>query len=152
MNIETHKHYYFDDLSISSKQFYKSVEDIIKKRKFPKVECSRTSFSEGGLFSDKREYLKVKREQYQYLICAAPFGTSFFVSYWLEEAESLRSRLFARIPVIGPWLVRNAKVKTFYEWDTELLFKESITDVIGDVVKTLSGTKGYRQDVEAVAD
>ena len=151
MNIETHRHHYFDDLQLSSKKFYELVEETINSRKYPKVQCSRTSFSEGGLFSEKREYLKVKRNQYQYLVCAAPFGQSFFISYWLKETESTKNRLFAKIPFIGGWLIKNAQLKTFYQLDTELLFKESISNVIEDAVKRLGSPQGFRQEVEPVS-
>lgn len=37
------------------------------------------------MLSAKREYLRVEREQLQFDICGAPFGTGFFTSWWLAE-------------------------------------------------------------------
>ena len=40
----------------------------------------RIDFLERGLLSSKRIYLKIKRDWLTYHVCAAPFGTGFFVS------------------------------------------------------------------------
>jgi hypothetical protein len=149
MNIEKHRHHYFDDLQISSQDFYRHVQETIASRNYPDVKCSRRDMAEGGIFSDRREYLVVTRKRHQYLICAAPFGKSFFVSYWLRETESLGAQVAAKLPLIGTAIARSAETKTLFQWDTEILFKESISNVIEDTVKQLAGTRTYRQDASA---
>jgi hypothetical protein len=69
----------------STKEFYTSVEEELKAREVPGLEISRVEFSEGGLLSDKREYLRMTRERLVFDICAAPFGTSYFFSCRFAE-------------------------------------------------------------------
>jgi hypothetical protein len=69
----------------STKEFYAAVEDELKAREVPGLEISRVEFSEGGLLSDKREYLRMIRERLVFDICAAPFGTSYFFSCRFAE-------------------------------------------------------------------
>ncbi|MGY3214570.1 hypothetical protein [Mucilaginibacter sp. HD30] len=152
MNIEKHRHHYFDDLQISSQAFYQHVQDTIAGRRYPEVKCSRRNMSEDGIFSDRREYLVVSRKRHQYLICAAPFGTSFFISYWLRETESIGAQVAARLPLVGSAIAKRAETKTLFQWDTEILFKESITNVIEDTVKQLAGTRAYRQMQDAAGN
>jgi hypothetical protein len=82
-----------EDFNISCQEFYASIERKLVHRQVPGLEISRVNFSEGGILSANREYLRMTRERLVFDICAAPFGTSYFFS--------LR---FAEIPaVIRPW-------------------------------------------------
>jgi hypothetical protein len=75
-----------ENLQASPKEFFASVEKQIDRRRVPAMEYSRVDWKEGGLFSAEREYLRVSRERNVLAdICAAPYGTGFFVSWWLAE-------------------------------------------------------------------
>ena len=74
-----------EGLQESSKDFYTSLEEAIKKRELPEINVSRVNYREGGIFSAEREYLRVEREDLLFDVCAAPFGTGFFISWWLGE-------------------------------------------------------------------
>lgn len=43
------------------------------------------NYKEGGLASANRLYFRTQRGKFAFDICAAPFGTGFFVSWWLTE-------------------------------------------------------------------
>ena len=58
----------------------------LEARRVPGLEAGRFHTPEGGVLSARRIYLELRREQLVFEICAAPFGTGFFVS----------SRLFDR--------------------------------------------------------
>src|SRR5206468_1423098 len=66
-------------------EFYQMIEKELTARKVPGLEISRVEWSEGGLLSDKREYLRLRRERLVFDICAAPFGTSYFFSFRFVE-------------------------------------------------------------------
>lgn len=68
------------DFRISTQEFYEAVEAELKERKVPDLEISKITFSEGGLLSAHREYLRLRRERLVFDICSAPFGTSWFFS------------------------------------------------------------------------
>jgi hypothetical protein len=83
-------HWYelFEDFSTSTQDFYKSLEEAIRRRKIPEVEISRVLFTEGGLWTAKREYLRIKRGRIVCDICSAPYGTSHFFSWWVAKAPT----------------------------------------------------------------
>lgn len=86
-----HEATYLEDFSISPGDLYKAIEAEIAAKQLPDIEVSRVFFREGGLLSADREYLRVRRERFAYLVCAAPWGTSFFFSTrFTEIPRSLR--------------------------------------------------------------
>lgn len=80
-----HQATYLENFSISPGDLYKAIEAEIAERKMPDIEVSRFFFREGGLLSANREYLRVRRERFAYIVCAAPWGTSFFFSTRFTE-------------------------------------------------------------------
>lgn len=74
-----------EDFHTSALDFYTSVTAALARREAPKVRTSRVAWSEGGLGSAQREYLRIESGKFRYDICAAPFGTGYFFSSWLVE-------------------------------------------------------------------
>ena len=64
----------------SAKDIYQSIIELIKPLQIPDVRISPQTLHEGGPFTAYRIYLKIEREFSQFLICAAPIGTSYFVT------------------------------------------------------------------------
>jgi hypothetical protein len=75
-----HWYTFLENFHTSPLQFYEAVEAGLKARKVPGLEISREEWKEGGVMSQKREYLRLTRERLVFDICAAPFGTGFFFS------------------------------------------------------------------------
>lgn len=78
-----------DDFNISTKDFYAGIEEELNRRKIPGLEISRVDFSEGGILSADRVYLRMERERLVFDVCAAPFGTSYFFSVRFAELPSM---------------------------------------------------------------
>jgi len=70
-----------DGFSFPPQEFYAAIDKEMTARKIPTMEISRQEFGEGGLFSDKRIYLRLFRERLALYTCAAPFGTGYFFSF-----------------------------------------------------------------------
>src|SRR5438552_3098525 len=68
------------NFNTSTQEFYTVVEKEITESKVPDLTISRVEFSEEGLLSAKRQYLRMTRERLVFDICAAPFGTGYFFS------------------------------------------------------------------------
>ncbi len=64
----------------STKEFYEAVEKELKERQVPGLDIAYIDFAEGGVLSQKREYLRMTRERLVFDICAAPFGKAYFFS------------------------------------------------------------------------
>lgn len=80
-------HWYtlIEGLQTSALEFYKSVEDALRRRDVPDCESARVDWREGGMLSAKREYLRISRGRLAFDVCAAPFGRGYFFSWWLSE-------------------------------------------------------------------
>ncbi|HEX4961662.1 MAG TPA: hypothetical protein VF173_12535 [Thermoanaerobaculia bacterium] len=83
-------HWYelFEDFSTSTQDFYAAVEEAIRSRKIPDITISRVLFNEGGVWTAKREYLRIKRGRIVVDICSAPYGTSHFFSWWVAKVPA----------------------------------------------------------------
>jgi hypothetical protein len=110
----------------------------------PDVKIKRVTFSESGIFSSKREYLRITRKEFMFDICAAPFGSMFFVSYWQgEETLSVKS-ILTKIPFIGTFLARLFNSKTYYQLDTENMFSSCIRACVMEAIDNITSTNGIR--------
>jgi len=142
-SVISHWYHLCEGLQASPKEFYTSVEQAVQRRQIPNVQMSRVNWREGGLFSAKREYLRVRRNEYVFDICGAPFGNGFFFSWWLGELEGCLASLVS-IPFVGLfflWLVRPA---TYYKIDTALMFQESVRQAVNEVIDQMTTAKGIR--------
>ena len=79
----SHWHTLIDIFNTSSLDFYEAVEEAVSQRELPDLKFGRVMFKERGLASAKREYLRIRRENVAFDICAAPYGKGFFFSWWL---------------------------------------------------------------------
>jgi hypothetical protein len=77
----------------SSHDFYAHIEKEIEAQAVPALAISHVDLAEGGVLSDKREYLRMQRERIRFDICAAPVGKNYFFSY----------RFYALPAVVQPW-------------------------------------------------
>lgn len=82
-----HWHHLIEGLQTSSLGFYEALDQALQRRGVPDASGQRVDYREAGLLSAKREYLRVTRGGQAVDICAAPFGSGFFVSWWLGEAR-----------------------------------------------------------------
>ncbi|MBS1683185.1 MAG: hypothetical protein JSS76_00410 [Bacteroidetes bacterium] len=134
----------FDNLQFSSEDFYKSVEEAVKKREVPEVRFSRVNYSEGGIMSANREYLHIVRHELIFDICAAPFGTGFFVSVWSVDKPDFFTKLFRKIEALAPWVER----KTYYQIDTIAMYRGAVHDSVMDAIDQMTNAKGVRKLTE----
>jgi hypothetical protein len=84
-NVFSHWQKPFDDFQASSLDFYSAVEAAVRRRQPPGIQVSRVEFGEGGVLTAKRTYLRITKDKLIFDICAAPFGTGYFFSWWLAE-------------------------------------------------------------------
>lgn len=88
---EVISHWYalIPDFKTPTAEFYSDIESLLKARQVPGLEISRVEFAEGGMLSDKRQYLRMARERLIFDICSAPFGTSHFFSCRFAEIPAV---------------------------------------------------------------
>lgn len=143
----SHWHHLFETVPFSSQEFYAAVEGEVKSKDVAGITFSRVNYAQGGMFSASREYLRITFNEYAYDICAAPFGKGYFVSWWMGELTNPDVTILSNIPFIGRYFKK--RPKTFFELDTETMFKETISLCVKEVVEKLTSAKGIRQLTEA---
>ncbi|MEO8086221.1 MAG: hypothetical protein ABI763_05355 [Bacteroidota bacterium] len=132
------------DTQYSTSDFYSKIEEVVKKRNIPDVKMKRITLSESKFMLSTRDYLRISRKQNTFDVCAATFGSIFFVSYWYgEEANEMRDAIH-RIRFIGPIIENLSAMKTYYQVDTQNMFGGCIRDCIMEVVDDISKVKGLR--------
>src|SRR5574337_464232 len=136
-----------EKLNDSPMKFYELVETAIKERQISDISISQTEMKEAGLFSAKRVYITVERKKNTYDICAAPFGTGFFISTWLSSSLNLCQRVMLGIsqsPLIGGFVAPSTGDVTFYQQDTTQMFQTSVHNAVLSAVDQLTKTKGLK--------
>jgi hypothetical protein len=99
----SHWYHLFENIQESPQNFYGAFEHALSRRQAPDATVSRVDYRESSALSAKREYVRVSRGGSVIDVCAAPFGTGFFVSWW-----------FGRLRPRGAWLVTVVAVVAFF--------------------------------------
>lgn len=138
----SHGHHPFDTVPFSPQELYIYVETMMQAKGIT-LSTSRVTYLQGGILSPRREYLRIQYKEFIYDICAAPFGKRYFVSWWLGESGNAFRDFFINLPVIGKLFTR--RKKTFFELDTEIIFKQTVTDCLKEAISELTEGKGLRK-------
>lgn len=118
--------------------FFEMTEDEVLSRQIPGIRTSRVFWRESGLFSARREYMRISRRELVFDVCGFPLGDSFTVSWWLGTSERNIRTLFFEIPILGSLLEARLSPVTYYEVDSETAYQRAIHDSILLVVDTLT--------------
>ena len=70
----------FYDCVYSPSEFYQLIAQGLQRRQIPDLLVDFVLMHEGTIFSKRRLYYQMRRERIVAEICAAPFGSGFFVS------------------------------------------------------------------------
>lgn len=141
-SIVAHSSWHFEDLQLSSKEFYQAIEEKLAYYEYPQLCAYRTTLSESSFFTG-REYLCVQFKENQFYICAAPFGRSFFISWWLKEQPNMWAIFLSYIPFFGRRWAEIVMRKTLYQQDSEDLFLQSIKKIVETLVEKVKVDKGF---------
>jgi hypothetical protein len=106
-NVISHWDQLIENFQASSLEFYNSVEKALEGRAVPEIHWSRVEHKEGGLASANRQYLRTHRGKYAFDICAAPFGTGFFVSWWFTEPPLPFAFIYTLASLFGVMIALN---------------------------------------------
>lgn len=139
-------HWYtlIENFQFSPLEFYARVNEAIQRRGLPKVVTSRIDAKEGGMFSANREYLRAVRKEFIFDICGAPFGTGFFISWWLGSKPSGCLGLLIGIPLLGYLFRIFVAPLTYHRIDTALMFMQSVHNAVLEVIDDITKAQGIR--------
>lgn len=149
--IQVHSLTYFKNRQRSAKAFYEIVEEMIGEHPNAGLNTQRLKLSEGGLFSPGKEYLCIKRKHYVYNVCAMPFGNSFMITWWINEAHKSSRNLINKIPFAERFFQKKERVNNYEQLDMELLFMESIDALIKEAITRIKTKTDFKHTGAASA-
>lgn len=140
-----------ENFQTSPQVFYAELTKAIEKRQMPNARIDRISFKESHLLSARREYLRIScKNDFYFAICGAPFGTGFFVSWWLlEPPAGCLATLFAPFPVLSAIARAMVKPWTYYRIDTATMFRTATHQAVLEVVDQITSTQNLKTLPEA---
>lgn len=101
LEVVSHWHQSVEALSTSTLEYYAAVEKALRDKEVPDLGIERTTVSEHGILSAKREYLRVRYGRFYFDICGAPFGKDYFFSWWLVKRTPGFAALWGCAILIG---------------------------------------------------
>ena len=134
-------------LEVTPSEFYDALEDAIQAKNISNLKNTSVSWSEGGILSAQREYLRVRRKEIAFDICCAPFGNGSFFSWWLGEIPSGFLAFLYEIPFLA-WLAylfeKFFKPDTYYKIDTMMMFQSLVHEAMLEIVDQYANDKGLK--------
>lgn len=134
-----------DDFETSALDFYKSIEEAAATRQIPDLKVSRVDWRESGILSAKREYLRLERGKFAFDICAAPFGTSYFFSWWLSKQPPQFALLYGCLTFVGLPIVFVICASTFGFFNGFIVF---LCVVAGSIIVLRNTIEAGASDLE----
>ncbi len=136
--------HFFPEFQFQTLEFYTLVKEKLVLWKVPDTSIDQVIFTERGAFSHDRIYLRVKYGAYSFDICAAPYGTGFFVSWWFGENIGCLLRVLMLVPVLGTFIRKRIYFKTYYILDVQAMFQEAVRLAVNDAMNEITRDKGIR--------
>jgi len=140
----SHWSYLIPDFKYSTEEFYEKLKKGVVQNKIDKCQSRVVMEKEGNAFSASRKYFKISWKEYDFYMCAAPFGNGFFLSWWLFYKFRKREIIVASIPFLGPALLQKFFPVTMYRLDTAIMFMEYCHEVMLSEVDSITETSGIR--------
>lgn len=127
----------YGGMQYDPEEFYKHIEEFLIGHEVPEITTARITITEEGVLSYQRLYLEVTRGDYIFHICAAPWGTDFFFSWWLKYRTNNFQLLQAKFSV-------GSQEEAYYKLDTDTMFRTSVHQAVLSAIDKLTAAKGAR--------
>jgi hypothetical protein len=142
VTIKSHPwNHFYDNIQFSPSDFYQHVKEGLESRKISGLSYGKESFLQSHIFSAKREYMRITQSEYVFYVCAAPFGTGTFVSWWLCVKNE---KTINKMPILSKLAGKDRNNKSFYQMDTEAMYQQAVHSTVISVADALTAEKGYR--------
>lgn len=133
------------NIPLSTQEFYTSIEEIIQREEIQSLRAYRVTHFESGLFSARRESLRIKRKKAVIEICGFLFGQGFYIACRRGRVPSLHKKLFPpEKSKLGKFLDSILSINTFYSNDSEEAFDSMVILSVETVVEFMAKGRGIR--------
>lgn len=123
-------------------EFFDRIENSVAECELPDLKISRITRNEGGWFSPRRIYLRIRYRRLYFDISAFVVGSSLIVGWWLHEDLPGVSDLFMEIPGFGFFVEKAIRAATYYSVDYVEYFQRAVHDSVLRVIDELSEENG----------
>ena len=121
------------------------MEKEFQGRRIEWCKIGYINLKEAGFWSPKRKFLRLTYKELIYDICVAHHGNSTFVSSWLGERPlGFIANVLLLIPVIDSFVIRRLERKTYYQYDSLMIFQEAVHNTVLHVHDGYSSNKGVK--------
>lgn len=131
-----------ENVEYSPLEFFDRIENSLMESGLPDLSISRIIRNEGGWFSQRRIYLRVRYQKLYFDISAFVVGSSLIISWWLHEDLSGVTDLLAEIPFFGFLIEQTTRAATYYAVDFIEYFQRAVHDSVLQIVDKLSEETG----------
>ncbi len=136
--LTNHWNYLIQGLSYSTQDYYSKLETLLKEQGIENIQLKTKNINIGGVGSQKRLYLNIQWKEFTYEVCSAPFGNSYFISYWAFQKPNKLKQAISKIPLIGFLLVKLFAPETYYKIDTRNMFHSLVHQCVTDIADEIS--------------
>ncbi len=141
----SHWHTSIPQLQGTPLEFYRAVQKLIEAQNMPGVVIKIVAWHEGGVFSEKRNYLRVRWGEFSYDVCVAPFGSTLFASSWLCLKPNNLLAFLITVPIVSwfAWLwIKLFDPETYYKIDSGLMFQGAVHACLLSVLDQMIAGQG----------
>lgn len=131
-----------EGVACSPLEFYEMVENSLMECELPNLQFSRITRNEGGWFSPRRVYLRIRGERLYFDVSAFVVGNSLIVGWWLHQDSAGVGDLFSEIPVFSFLMEKTTRAATYYRVDFIEFFERAVHNSILRVVDELREENG----------
>lgn len=131
-----------ENVACSPLEFYEMVENSLTESELPSISFSQTTRNEGGWFSPRRIYLRIRYQKLYFDVSAFVVGSSLIISWWLHEDASGVTDLLAEIPGLSFLIEKTTRTATYYKVDYVEYFERTVHAAILRVIDELSEENG----------
>jgi hypothetical protein len=130
-----------DGVVCSPLEFFSLVRDFVEATDLSGISFSNVVKREGGWFSSKRVYLRIRYHRIFFDVSAFVAGSSLVVGWWLHRDLPGVGDLLAEIPGLRFVLERTSRAATYYTVDIIEHFQRSVHESVLAIVDKLSEGK-----------
>lgn len=131
-----------ENIACSPLEFYELVECFLIASELPNLTFSQITRNEGGWFSPRRVYLRIRYQKLYFDVSAFVAGNALIASWWLHEDAPDVTDLLAEIPGFGFLMEKTRRAATYYKVDFIEYFQRTVHASVLQTVDKLSEENG----------
>lgn len=136
------------DFTFSVDQWYTLLKEEFKAEDLD-ISFDHVYLSQGGFFSQRREYLRIRWKSFHFDMCAFPMSSHFVISWWLLYRNNILNIIIAKIPLFGEFLASRIFKITYYRIDSASAFMTIADSCVKRALTKMTDNTSVRVDIDS---